>query len=251
VSPAGVKALYIFDLNRSNSKIRKLNVILARLALTDRCPDPKLPASLGSSASVSCVTPSQPRPDLSSQKRRHQRTRTCIAERGNVVKSGEDISAEKQRALLAGWQAPDLLGIGVVVCDASCQMLIANQTALDILSARDGLYLTSEGRLFETDETSQILVDVVSRCSRASNTVGMPIRGCFSVAVCRSSGRTPLTVLARPFQSAATVGSNSKILLLLLDFPHVIEDDGIRPLLRLVSAFGNWEENHSNREGVH
>jgi len=167
------------------------------------------------------------------------------------VKSGEDISTEKQRALLAGWQAPDLLGIGVAVCDASCRMLIANQTFLDILSTRDGLCLNSEGRLLETDEASQILTDVVKRCSRVPKRGAMPGRGCFSAKVRRTSGGTPLTLLARPFPSSTTAGPSSMTLLLLLDVAHAIEEEGVAPLLRLVSTSENWGESYNYREGVH
>jgi len=168
------------------------------------------------------------------------------------VKSGEDISTDKQRALLAGWQAPDLLGIGVAVCDASCHMLIANQTFLDILGTRDCLYLNSEGRLLETDEASQILVDVVGRCSHPSNAAGMPSRGCISVKVRRTSGRKPLTLLARPFPSTTTVRSSSMTLLLLLDVAHAVNEEGVvAPLLRLVSTSENWGGSHNYREGVH
>jgi hypothetical protein len=166
------------------------------------------------------------------------------------MKTGKDTSADKHRALLAGWQAPDLLGIGVVVCDASCQMLIANQTALDILAARDGLWLNSDGRLLETDKASQILEDVVERCSRAASSADKMGRGCFSVTVRRASAQKPLTLLARPFRPAARAGSSSMTLLLLLDFPHAIEGDGIGPLLRFVTASDNWGGSLPYREGV-
>ena len=166
------------------------------------------------------------------------------------MKTGKDTSTEKHRALLAGWQAPDLLGIGVVVCDASCQMLIANQTALDIMAARDGVWLNSDGRLLETDEESQILEDVVERCSSASSSAGKVGRRCFSATVRRASGLRPLTLLARPFRPSASAGSNSMTLLLLLDFPHAIEEDGIGPLMRLVTASDNWGGSLPYREGV-
>lgn len=166
------------------------------------------------------------------------------------MKTRKDAPTEKHRALLAGWQAPDLLGIGVVVCDASCQMLIANQTALDILAARDGLWLNSAGRLLETDEASRILTNVVERCSRASSSARTMGRGCFSVMVRRTSGRKPLTLLVRPFRPSADAGSSSMTLLLLLDFPHAIEEDGIGSLLRLVTASDNWGGSLSHRESV-
>jgi hypothetical protein len=50
----------------------------------------------------------------------------------------------------------------------------------------------------------------------------------------------PLTLLARLFRSTETVRSSSMTLLLLLDLPHAILEDGIAPLLRLVSTFENW-----------
>ena len=65
MSPFDVKALYIFDFDHAYSKSRKLNVISVVLALTDPGSDPTLPLSLGSSASVCCVPPSQLCPDLS------------------------------------------------------------------------------------------------------------------------------------------------------------------------------------------
>jgi hypothetical protein len=165
------------------------------------------------------------------------------------VKTNEDHSPEKlDRALLAGWQAPDLLGIGVVVCDASCQMLIANQTAIDILTARDGLCLSPEGQLLATDAGVQPVADLVDRCTGpAASARG---RVCFSAKISRASGRMPLTLLARPFHSKKK-DSGAMTLLLLLDFPHAAETDGIAPLLRLLGASQSWRQNPEYREGVH
>jgi len=165
------------------------------------------------------------------------------------VKTNGDRSPEKlERALLAGWQAPDLLGIGVVVCDASCQMLIANQTAVDILAARDGLCLSPEGQLLATDRGVQPVADLVHRCtgSAAASTRGRV----FSAKISRASGRMPLTLLARPFRSKEK-GAGAMTLLLLLDFPHAVEADGITPLLRLLSASQSWRQSPDYREGVH
>jgi hypothetical protein len=167
------------------------------------------------------------------------------------VKTNEDHSPEKvDRALLAGWQAPDLLGIGVVVCDASCQMLIANQTAIDILAARDGLCLSPEGQLLATDARVQSVEDLVHRCTYPAGSVPARGRACFSAKISRSSGRMPLTLLARPFRSAQQ-NAGAMTLLLLLDFPHTVEADGIAPLLRLLSASQSWSQGPEHREGVH
>ena len=40
-------------------------------------------------------------------------------------------------------------------------------------------------------------------------------------------------------------------LLLLLDVAHAIDEEGVAPLLRLVSTSDNWGESHNYREGVH
>jgi len=41
--------------------------------------------------------------------------------------------------LSAGLEALDLLNIGLLVCSASAELLVANRTAEQILQARDGL----------------------------------------------------------------------------------------------------------------
>lgn len=166
------------------------------------------------------------------------------------MKTNENHSPEKlDRALLAGWQAPDLLGIGVVVCDASCQMLIANQTAIDILSARDGLCLTPGGQLLATDTGVQPVADLVHRCTSSAASASARGRVSFSAKISRASGRMPLTLLARPFRSTKK-DAGAMTLLLLLDFPHAAEADGIAPLLRLLSASQSWTQSPEYHEGV-
>ena len=166
------------------------------------------------------------------------------------MKIRKDHSAESlDRALLAGWHAPDLLGIGVVVCDASCRMLIANQTALDILAARDGLCLNSDGQLLSTDEAVQTVADLVCRCSNGGVSARVTDRGCLSLAVHRSSGRAALTLLARPFRSTNT-GPGTMTLLLILDFPQTTSENGVSPLLRLLTTSRGLRDGHHYREGV-
>jgi hypothetical protein len=46
--------------------------------------------------------------------------------------------------LLAAFQGPALMGIAVMVCDASGRLLLANQIARDILTLGDGLRVDSE-----------------------------------------------------------------------------------------------------------
>jgi hypothetical protein len=128
-------------------------------------------------------------------------------------------------------------------------MLIANQTAVDILAARDGLCLSPEGQLLATDRRAQPVADLVHRCTgtaAAASTRGRV----FSAKISRTSGRMPLTLLARPFRSRKE-DAGAMTLLLLLDFPHAVEADGIAPLLRLLSASQSWRQSPDYHEGVH
>ena len=148
----------------------------------------------------------------------------------------EEQSNEKlNRALLAGWQAPDLLGIGVLVCDASSRLLIANQTALDILRAQDGLQLSSDGRLCAPNEDAHQLTETVRRCASDKSSMYKTASACFALSIHRTSGKAPLTLLARPFRPPATEGPTSMTLVLLLN-PPAAEEDGIGSLLRLVGC---------------
>ena len=122
-------------------------------------------------------------------------------------------TATPDRALLAGWQAPDLLGIGVLVCDAFGQVLLANDTAHDVLRAQDGLQLV-DGRLCESEEGAYALADLVEH---AANSKFAPhAQDCLPLAVRRISGGTPLTVLVRRFQPASAEGSGQPMALVLI-----------------------------------
>jgi len=156
-----------------------------------------------------------------------------------VLKLREDQSTEElNRALLAGWQAPDLLGIGVIVCDASSRLLIANKTALDILRPQDGLLLSSDGRLCGSEECAPLVTDIVRRCANEIPSTDKHANGCLSLHVRRTSGKTPITLLARPFRPPASEGPASMALVLLLNSTllAVEEEDGLAPLLRPVGV---------------
>src|SRR5215470_1432453 len=128
-------------------------------------------------------------------------------------------------------------------------MLIANQTAVDILAARDGLCLSPEGQLLATDRGGQPVADLVHRCTGSAAAASTRGR-VFSAKISRASGRMPLTLLARPFRSTKK-DAGAMTLLLLLDFPHAVEADGITPLLRLLSASQSWRQSPDHHEGVH
>jgi hypothetical protein len=161
-----------------------------------------------------------------------------------VLKLCEDQATENlDRALLASWQAPDLLGIGVAVCDASGRLLIANQTAIDVLRAQDGLRLSSDGRICESEEGAHMVTDIVRRCAIEFRSAQKAADGCVSINIRRTSGKAPLTLLARPFRPPATRGSASMTLIILLNSTRRREEAGIGPLMR----FAGSEDSVGNR----
>src|SRR6266576_1735582 len=70
------------------------------------------------------------------------------------IKSGEAVGSILNSAgdrplhlLMAGFEALDLVNIGVVVADAAGRVLLANQTAEQVLDARDGVSISPRGTL--------------------------------------------------------------------------------------------------------
>lgn len=93
--------------------------------------------------------------------------------------------------LAAGFEALDLLGIGLVVCGASAQSLAVNQTAERILETRDGLELDGQGQLRTTQECNPSLEDLLHRVATC------PGEGEVALAVRRPSRKRALTLLLR------------------------------------------------------
>jgi DNA-binding CsgD family transcriptional regulator len=97
--------------------------------------------------------------------------------------------------LAAGLEALDLLHVGVIVTSASRQLLFANQTAERILLENDGLGVTPEGMPFSRDKSSGlslVVYQVVRNAESGSHESTTPL-----LAVRRSSGKRPLTLLVR------------------------------------------------------
>jgi DNA-binding CsgD family transcriptional regulator len=100
----------------------------------------------------------------------------------------------------AGFQALDLLGIGLVVTNAAGQLLVANRTAEDFLNARDGIELDSDGVLCAVHGCSPSLQELLQRAA-AGTDPGEP--GSESaIAVRREPGRRALTLLVRSARGA-------------------------------------------------
>ena len=139
--------------------------------------------------------------------------------------------------LMAGFEALDLVNIGVVVADAAGRLLLANQTAEQVLEARDGIALSPRGTL----RASGACEAALSALLRQFATPGLrAVEACGTVlAVQRSSGKRPLTLLVRPVEGSPQqdVGG-PRILIFILDpeFPVETAEAELRQLYGLTST---------------
>ncbi len=117
---------------------------------------------------------------------------------GTILNSAGD---RPLHLLMAGFEALDLVNIGVVVADVAGRLLLANQTAEQVLDARDGISLSPRGTL----RASGACEAALSALLRQFASPGLrAVEACGTVlAVQRSSGKRPLTLLVRPVQGLA------------------------------------------------
>ena len=126
--------------------------------------------------------------------------------------------------LSAGLEALDLLNIGLIVCSASAEVLVANQTAEQILQAHDGLELDSEGALSTTHDENTSLIDLVRSVGKTPRTPEAVHRDS-AFAVPRAAGKRPLTLFLRPVntKSDAPAPNEAAVLLMILDATQPVE----------------------------
>ena len=104
--------------------------------------------------------------------------------------------------LMAGFEALDLVNVGVVVTNATGQLLLANRTAEQILKTRDGLELTPTGSvrtsLKSTPSLNALMESVAKPGNAGARDSVLPVR--------RPSGKRPLTAVVRAVEEAPTNG---------------------------------------------
>lgn len=95
--------------------------------------------------------------------------------------------------LMAGFEALDLVNVGLIVTSASGQLLLANRTAERILKTRDGLELTPTGTVRSSLKSAPNLNSLMEAAAQPENTADresvLPLR--------RPSGKRPLTAIVR------------------------------------------------------
>ena len=100
--------------------------------------------------------------------------------------------------LMAGFEALDLVNVGLLVTSASGQLLLANRTAEQILKLRDGIELGPTGLVrtsLKCAPSLNALMDAVIKAGVGFRDSVLPVR--------RPSGRRPLTAIVRSVEGAS------------------------------------------------
>jgi DNA-binding CsgD family transcriptional regulator len=101
--------------------------------------------------------------------------------------------------LMAGFEALDLVNIGLAVVGVEGNLLLANVTAKQVFENRDGLELTARKTIRTLRRSTPALEDLIKHAAKsASDDAADSI-----LAVQRSSGKRPLTLLIRRVDSAS------------------------------------------------
>jgi DNA-binding CsgD family transcriptional regulator len=100
--------------------------------------------------------------------------------------------------LIAGFEALDLVNVGLVVTSASGQLLLANRTAEEILKLRDGIELGPTGLVrtsLKCTPSLNSLMDTVIKAGAGLRDSVLPVR--------RPSGKRSLTAVVRAVEGAS------------------------------------------------
>jgi DNA-binding CsgD family transcriptional regulator len=146
--------------------------------------------------------------------------------------------------LTAGFSALDLLNIGLVVCGADCQVLMANDTAGKILQARDGLEL-ADGALSATEDIDNALGNMireVARSSRAGESGSLDT----AFALRRPSGKGALTIFLRAVNSNHESASAKQAAVLVMILDAALPMEAREAELRQLYGFTSMEAQVAN-----
>lgn len=148
--------------------------------------------------------------------------------------SKDPASPVAKELLRAGFEALDLLGIGLLVCSDTARLLVANRVGEQILRCRDGLELNADGEVSTTPGCGPSLTDAVRRIANPRATD----RGDLALAVRRPSKKRALTLLVRSTNGTDFASGQPAALILILDsaLPANTVDAELRQLYGLTPA---------------
>jgi DNA-binding CsgD family transcriptional regulator len=148
--------------------------------------------------------------------------------------------------LTAGFGALDLLNIGVVVCGSSGEMLVANDTAQEILRARDGLELDAQGVLCATCQSGASLAGVIQQVARTARN-GVDNNNVDSAfAVRRPSRKRALTLFVRAVNAKAEPPADHEAAALVMILDAALPVEATELELRQLYGFTSTEAQLAN-----
>jgi DNA-binding CsgD family transcriptional regulator len=140
---------------------------------------------------------------------------------GGIADASDDVcSSGVARALVAGLEGLDLLGIGWLICTDSCLVLTASRVAWEVLHEDDGLVVGPKCMICcASQESTQLLHEAVQRVGRVPSSE-RPESG-VTVQVRRRSGKRPLIVSVRSLRTRLRRDARRRVVLLLIVDPAV------------------------------
>lgn len=149
--------------------------------------------------------------------------------------SGTPSERRPYHLLVAGFEALDLVNVGLAVTSAAGQLLLANRTAEEILKLRDGIELGPTGLVrtsLKCTPSLNSLMDTVIKAGGGSRDSVLPVR--------RPSGKRPFTAVVRAVEGAVTDSDplSPATLLFILDPEFSVEtvEAELRQLYGLTST---------------
>ena len=141
--------------------------------------------------------------------------------------------------LMVGFEALDLLNIGLVVTTATGMLLMANRVAEQLLESRDGLELTPSGVFQEMTGCGPALSGLLEQAARPG-VMARRSREDAVVAIQRPSGKRPLTLLVRAMKRSPAEEATRELsaLVFILDpqLPIEATENELRQLYGLTST---------------
>ena len=143
--------------------------------------------------------------------------------------------ANVRRLLMAGFEALEVVNVGLLLVNESSQPMLANRTAEQILAFHDGLSLDQNGSLCMGKNR-----DPLFPASSIRDLQVAPQMRNLVFAVERPSGKRPLTVLIHPIRSNAPKAANvSPVAFVFVLDPELCSrgaETGLRQLYGLTTA---------------
>lgn len=187
--------------------------------------------------------PSRKRSAIAKSEVRKPATKTTTSPEQWTAKTSSNVAglnhSAVQELIGASFQALDLLNVGLIVCNASGQMLFANETAEIILRSQDVLEIDSSRVLRSTNRSGPPLHDIIRQiASSAAN--GRTIRDT-AISLGRRNGRRALTLLLRSIETTlprAGDPNHAAVLIIVTDadLPVATRDSELRRLYGLTST---------------